>query len=83
MKYQTDWRDAVRHLSNLFFVMSYLNFEGGHIVLAACCTLTGEVLLAPSAIKHRSWSTVASSALFLGLALSTLGRSAFSGALFG
>ena len=74
MKYQTDWRDAVRHLSNLFFVMSYLNFEGGHIVLAACCTLTGEVLLAPSAIKHRSWSTVASSALFLALALSTLAR---------
>ena len=74
MSYETDWRDAVRHLSNLFFVMSYLNFEGGHVVLAACCTLTGEVLLAPSAIKHRSWSTVASSALFLALALSTLAR---------
>ena len=65
MKYQTDWRDGFRHLSNLFFVLSYLNFENGHVVLAASCTLKGEVLLAPSAIKHRSWSTVASSALFL------------------
>ena len=70
--YKTDWRDGIRHLSNIFFVFSYLNFENGHVMFAATCTLIGEMLLAPSAIKHRSWSTVASSALFLGLALSTL-----------
>ena len=77
MKYQTDWRDGFRHLSNLFFVLSYLNFENGHVVAAAGCTLLGEVLLVPSAIKQKSWSTIASSALFLGLALSTLGRGFF------
>ena len=77
MKYQTDWRDGFQHLSNLFFVLSYLNFENGHVVTAAGCTLLGEVLLAPSAIKQKSWSTIASSALFLGLALSTLGRGLF------
>jgi hypothetical protein len=77
MKYQTDWRDGFRHLSNLFFVLSYLNFENGHVVTAAGCTLLGEVLLVPSAIKQKSWSTIASSALFLGLALSTLGRGFF------
>ena len=79
VKYQTDWRDGFRHLANLFFVLCYLNFENGHVVVAASCTLIGELLLAPSAIKHRSWSTVASSALFLGLALSTLTRTFLGG----
>jgi hypothetical protein len=74
MSYKTDWRDKVRHIANMCFVLSYLNFENGHIAIAACCTLVGELLITPSALKHRSWSTVAVSAVFMVLALSTVYR---------
>ena len=75
MKYQTDWRDTLRHFSNLAFVGSYMFFERGMVVPGACCTLTGEILLAPSAIKHRSWSTVAVGTVFFVMAIGTISRS--------
>ena len=74
MSYQVCWRDHVRHVANMFFVLSYLNFENGHVAIAACCTLAGELLVVPSALKHRSWSTVIVSAVFMVLALSTVYR---------
>jgi len=73
-KYQETWQDHLRHVANLFFVLSFVNFEHGRVMIASACTLAGELLLAPSALKHRSWSTVATGALFVGLALSALGR---------
>ena len=73
--YRTDWRDTLRHFSNLAFVGSYLFFERGMVLPGACCTVTGELLLAPSAIKHRSWSTVVVGGVFLALAVGTIGRS--------
>lgn len=77
MKYQTDYRDTLRHFSNVAFVGSYLFFEQGMVLPGACCTITGELLLAPSAIKHRSWSTVVVGGVFLVLALGTLSRGLF------
>ena len=77
MKYKTTWQDSIRHLSNLCFVGSYLFFERSMIIPAACCTLAGELMLAPSAIKQRSWSTVVVGGLFFVLALGTLSRSLF------
>ena len=77
MKYQTDWRDTFRHFSNVCFVGSYLFFERGLVLQGACCTVVGEMFLAPSAIKHRSWSTVIVGGLFLVLALGTISRSLF------
>lgn len=76
--YKTDYRDTLRHFSNLAFVGSYLFFERGMVLPGACCTVAGEILLAPSAIKHRSWSTVAVGAVFLALAVGTISRSLFS-----
>ena len=73
--YKTDWRDNLRHVANVFFVCSYLCLERGHLVVGAMCTFAGETMLAPSAIKHRSWSTVAVGAMFMVLALATLTRS--------
>ena len=75
--YKTDWRDTARHFSNLAFVGSYVFFERGMVVPGACCTLTGEILLAPSAIKHRSWSTVAVGTVFFVMAIGTISRSLF------
>ena len=77
-KYQETWQDYLRHVANLFFVLSFVNFEHGRVMTASVCTLAGELLLAPSAFKHRSWSTVATGALFIGLALSALGRGLLS-----
>ncbi len=74
MKYDTDWRDQLRHFANFAFVGSYLFFERGMLVPGACCTLTGELLLAPSAWKHKSWSTIVVGGLFFTLALGTLSR---------
>ena len=76
MSYQTDYRDTLRHFSNLAFIGSYLFFENSYVVPAAFCTLAGELLLAPSAIKHRSWTTVAMGGVFLILAVGTIVRSA-------
>lgn len=75
MKYKTDYRDTLRHFANFAFVGSYLFFERGMVVQGACCTLTGELLLAPSAWKHKSWSTIIVGALFFALAIGTLSRS--------
>ena len=75
--YKTDWRDTIRHFSNIAFVCSYLFFERGLVVAGAFCTVTGEILLAPSAIKHRSWSTVLVGCVFLALALRTIAGSFF------
>ena len=73
--YRTDWRDSVRHVSNICFVFSYLCLERGFLVAGALFTISGEAMLAPSAITHRSWSTVAVGAMFMVLAVATLTRS--------
>lgn len=77
--YQTDWRDTARHVANFCFIGSYLSFERGHVMVGACFTLLGESLLAPSAFKHRSWSTILVGAIFLTLALGTLSRGLLGG----
>jgi hypothetical protein len=74
MKYNVTWHDQVRHLSNVCFVGSYLCFERGLITAGACFTLMGEILLAPSAMKQKSWSTVIMGSVFGVLALGTLTR---------
>jgi len=75
MNYQTDWRDNLRHLANICFIGTYLFFDRGMVLQGACCTVVGELLLSPSAIKHRSWSTVIVGGIFLFLALGTITRS--------
>lgn len=75
--YETTWHDTCRHFSNLAFIGSYLFFERGMLVYGACCTLTGEALLAPSALKQKAWSTVLLGAIFTVLAIGTLSRSLF------
>ena len=77
MRYETDWRDQCRHFSNLCFIGSYLFFERSMAVEGAVCTLIGEMLLAPSALKQRAWSTVALGGLFFVLAIGTISRSLF------
>ena len=72
--YKEDWRHCARHWCNGFAVMAYIFFEHGQVLPAAVCTLVAEILLAPSAMKHRSWSTLMSSTLFLGLSISTIAR---------
>ena len=74
-RYYTDWRDTARHFSNACFVVSYVCLTNGMMVLGSCFTLFGESLLAPSAIKHRSWSTLIVGGIFLALALGTIARS--------
>jgi hypothetical protein len=74
MKYETTWHDHVRHLSNLVFICSYLCLERGFVIQGATLTIVGETLLAPSAIKQRSWSTVLVGGVFLVLALGTVTR---------
>jgi len=73
-KYDTDWRDHVRHLANFCFVGSYLCLTNGYLLVGSLFTLAGESLLAPSALKHRSWSTLLVGGVFLALALSTIAR---------
>ena len=75
MKYKTDWRDFLRHIANFCFVGSYLCLSSSMLVPGSLFTLVGESLLAPSAIKHRSWSTVFVGALFFVIASLTLARS--------
>jgi len=73
-KYSTDWRDHIRHLANFCFVGSYLCLTHGNLLAGSLFTLLGESLLAPSALKHRSWSTLLVGGIFLALALSTIAR---------
>ena len=72
--YKTDWRDRIRHLANFCFVGSYLCLTHGNLLVGSLFTLLGESLLAPSALKHRSWSTLLVGGIFLALALSTIVR---------
>ena len=74
MKYQTDWRDTARHVANACFIGSYLCLSNGFLEAGSLFTLVGESLLAPSALKQRSWSTVIVGGIFLALALGTLTR---------
>jgi hypothetical protein len=74
MNYQTDWRDNLRHLANVCFIGTYLFFDRAMILQGACCTIVGELLLAPSAVKHRSWSTIIVGGISLFLALRTITR---------
>lgn len=79
MSYQSDWRDTARHLANACFVGSYLSMTRGMLISGALFTIVGELLLAPSAFKHRSWSTVFVGGLFLLIALSTLATGLLGG----
>ena len=79
MKYKTDLRDELRHVANFGFIGSYLCLERGYLVAGACFTIASELLLVPSALKHRSWSTLLVGGIFLVLALGTLSRSLLGG----
>lgn len=74
MKYETTWHDTARHIANACFIGSYLCLSNGLLVAGSLFTLVGESLLAPSALKQRSWSTVIVGGIFLTLALGTLTR---------
>ena len=47
------------------------------VVPGAICTLLGESLLIPSAIKHKSWSTWMVAGIFIMMSLGTLTRNLF------
>ena len=74
IKYNTDWRDTFRHIANFCFIGSYLCLSNGMLIPGSLFTLVGESMLAPSALKHRLWSTVLVGGIFLVLALNTLYR---------
>ena len=75
--YKTDYRDTLRHFANFGFVGSYLCLERGYLVAGALFTIVSELMLAPSAIRHKSWSTLLVGGVFLALACGTLVRSLF------
>lgn len=79
MKYKTDWRDELRHVANFGFIGCYLAMERGHLAVGAVFTIVSELLLLPSALRHRSWSTILVGAIFLALACGTLSRSSLGG----
>ena len=72
--YKEDWRDHIRHLANFGFIAAYLCLERGMLVPGAFFTIAAESMLAPSALKHKSWSTLLVCGIFLTLALRTLVR---------
>ena len=72
--YKTTWHDTARHFANAAFVVSYICLTNGMLLIGSCFTLLGESLLAPSALKHRSWSTLLVGGVFLTLALTTIAR---------
>lgn len=74
LKYQIDWRDHIRHIANVCFVLSYVCLTNGMLFVGSLFTVAGESLLAPSAFKQRSWSTLLVGGVFLFLALSTIAR---------
>ena len=78
MKYETDWKDQARHIANACFIGSYVCLTNGMLISGSLFTILGESLLAPSALKQRSWSTVLVGGVFLFLALSTLTRELLS-----
>ena len=78
-KYKTDIRDELRHVANFGFIGSYLCLERGHLIAGALFTIVAESLLFPSALKHRSWSTLLVGGIFLCLALATLSSSLLGG----
>lgn len=70
--YKTDWRDLLRHVANFCFIGSYLCLTSSLLVAGSLFTIVGECMLAPSAFKHKSWSTILVAGVFLTLAISTL-----------
>lgn len=74
MNYQTTWHDNARHIANACFIGSWLCLSHNLLVAGSLFTLVGELLLAPSALKQRSWSTLLVGGIFLTLALGTLFR---------
>lgn len=77
MSYQVCWRDRLRHVANFVFILTYIFFERGMVVPGAICTLLGESLLIPSAIKQKSWSTWIIAGIFIVMSLGTLTRNFF------
>jgi hypothetical protein len=77
MSYRVCWRDRLRHLANFSFILTYIFFERGMVVPGAICTLLGESLFIPSAIKHKSWSTWMVAGIFIMMSLGTLTRNFF------
>ena len=75
--YKVDWRDHVRHIANACFIGSYLCLTNGMLVVGSLFTIVGESLLAPSALKQRSWSTLLVCSIFLTIAVGTIARSLF------
>ena len=73
-KYQETWQDYLRHVANACFVGSYVCLSNGALVTGSVFTLVGESLLAPSALKQKSWSTMIVGGIFLTLAVSTIAR---------
>ena len=79
VRYQTDWKDELRHVANFCFIGSYICLTNGALVAGSLFTLAGESCLAPSAFKQRSWSTLLVGGIFLALALGTLAREFLGG----
>ena len=77
--YKTDWRDTARHFANFGFIGCYLCMERGYLAAGAIFTIVSELLLVPSALRHRSWSTILVGGIFLALACGTLARSLLGG----
>ena len=73
--YKTDWRDNARHVANVCFIGSYICLTNGMILAGSLFTIVGESMLAPSAIKQRSWSTIAVCSIFFTLAIHAILRS--------
>ena len=76
--YKTTWHDTARHVANACFIGSYLCLTNGMLVAGSLFTIAGESLLAPSALKQRSWSTLLVCSIFLTIAVSTIARTLLS-----
>lgn len=76
-KYNLTWQDHIRHIANFCFVASYICLVNGLMISGSLFTIVGEFLLAPSALKQRSWSTLIVCSIFLAIATHTLARNSF------
>lgn len=79
MSYKECWRDQARHVANACFIGSYICLTNNMMILGSLFTIVGESLLAPSALKQRSWSTLLVCSVFLTLAFATIARSLLGG----
>ena len=77
--YKLTWHDHIRHIANACFIGSYLCLTNGMLISGSLFTIVGESLLAPSALKQRSWSTLLVCSIFLTIAVSTIARSLLGG----